>query len=296
MSDPSGVAQPEAPRLLAACWTSAGDIGPGIGDERSPIPLRERIEAVGRTGWGGFGLFHVDLEDALRTMPIEDLGRIFADNGIETVEMEFLSDWWLPEGPARGRSDDVRRLLLEAAPALGVKTIKVGGDLSSAPLPFDAYVEAFGELAEEAGRAGTRVALEPMPMANIATAADGMRLVRGAASPYGGLCIDVWHVYRAGTPFADLPSILEPSAVFVVELDDASREVSGSLWTDTVDHRRYPGEGDIDLTAFVRAIRDLDFAGPWGVEILSREHRATELEEALTRAHDTALAVLGSAS
>jgi hypothetical protein len=31
--------------LLATCWTTAGDAAPLRGDERSPLPLRERVEA-----------------------------------------------------------------------------------------------------------------------------------------------------------------------------------------------------------------------------------------------------------
>ena len=32
--------------LLATCWTTAGDAAPLRGDERSPLPLRERVEAA----------------------------------------------------------------------------------------------------------------------------------------------------------------------------------------------------------------------------------------------------------
>ena len=39
------------PTLLAACWTSAGDVMPLRGPDTSPLPIRTRIEAViGRIG------------------------------------------------------------------------------------------------------------------------------------------------------------------------------------------------------------------------------------------------------
>ena len=37
--------------LLATRWTTAGDAAPLGGDERSPVPLRERIEAAGAAGF-----------------------------------------------------------------------------------------------------------------------------------------------------------------------------------------------------------------------------------------------------
>jgi sugar phosphate isomerase/epimerase len=80
--------------------------------------------------------------------------------------------------------------------------------------------------------------------------------------------------------------------VVQVELDDADPEVVGTLFEDTRDHRRYPGEGSFDLTGFVEVVRGTGFTGPWGVEILSDAHRALPLDVGLARARDAALAVL----
>ncbi|HEX7149275.1 MAG TPA: TIM barrel protein [Actinomycetota bacterium] len=52
--------------LLATCWTTAGDAAPLRGDERSPLPLRERVEATAEAGFRGIGLLHVDLLTAER--------------------------------------------------------------------------------------------------------------------------------------------------------------------------------------------------------------------------------------
>src|SRR6188768_1063320 len=51
-------------RLLATCWTHAGDARPGRGDGASPLTVRERIEATAAAGWDGIGLPVVDLERA----------------------------------------------------------------------------------------------------------------------------------------------------------------------------------------------------------------------------------------
>ena len=48
-------------------------------------------------------------------------------------------------------------------------------------------------------------------------------------------------------------------------------------------------EGDQDVIGFIRAIREIGYTGPWGVEILSSEHRRLPLMEALKAAHDTTL-------
>ncbi len=78
-----------------------------------------------------------------------------------------------------------------------------------------------------------------------------------------------------------------------VELDDADEHVVGTLFEDTVHRRRYCGEGAFDLTGMVAALRTAGWTGPWGVEILSDEHRAVPVEAALARAADSARNILG---
>src|SRR5262249_31757631 len=112
-----------------------------------------------------------------------------------------------------------------------------------------------------------------------------------AAHPAVGLLVDAWHVGRAGTPVTDLAA-LPPERIFGVELDDFDASPLGTLFEDTRDRRRYCGEGAFDVVGMVRAMRAAGWSGPWGVEILSEEHRATDVRKALTKAFDTASAVL----
>ena len=68
-----------------------------------------------------------------------------------------------------------------------------------------------------------------------------------------------------------------------------SRKSIGTLFEDTRDRRTLVGQGAQDVVGFIRAMREVGFAGPWGVEILSIEHRQRPLIEALTVARDTTL-------
>ncbi|HVX32907.1 MAG TPA: sugar phosphate isomerase/epimerase family protein [Solirubrobacterales bacterium] len=281
-----------APDLLATCWTSAGDAAPGRGDEVSPIPLRARIEACAAAGWTGFGLLHADLEPALERGGPAALRTMFEDCGIERVELEFLGDWWT-DGERRRESDRRRDLLLRAAEGLGAGAIKVGGELGGEPVDRDRFMEEFDRLATQAGEAGTRIALEPMPMSNVATIAAGAELVREVGNPHGGLCVDVWHVRRAGTSDEELRACLPIERVFVVELDDAATAVDPrGLWEDTIHRRLLPGEGNLDVAGFVRAMEGLGWRGHWGVEVISEQHRRRPFEEGIVAAHAAASSVI----
>jgi sugar phosphate isomerase/epimerase len=283
-----------APDLIASCWTTAGDAAPLRGDEVSPLDLRARIEAAARTGWRGFGILHADLDANRDALDWPTLKSVLDDNGIVHVELEFLNDWWT-DGDRRRRSDEVRADLLRAAEVLGARHIKIGSEFGDAPVDPDRFAQAFDQLSTQARDAGTRIALEPTPWSNLPTVRSGADFVRTVANPHGGLTVDIWHVYRGGTPLEELGSFLTADLVFAVELNDARSEVQGTLFEDTINNRRLCGQGDWDVPGFIRAIRQLGFDGPWGVEIISDQHRARPLPEAVQVAYDTAVSAFNHA-
>jgi sugar phosphate isomerase/epimerase len=89
-----------ADELLATCWTTAGDAAPSREDWRSPVPLRERIEAAASAGFTGFGVLAVDLAIADREHGLSGLRTMLTDNGIVHRELEGLPDRW-SGGPER---------------------------------------------------------------------------------------------------------------------------------------------------------------------------------------------------
>ena len=276
--------------LLATCWTTAGDAAPLRGDERSPLPLRERVESAAAAGFRGIGLLHIDLVVAEREHGLAGIRSLLDDNGLVHLELELLTDWWA-DGPRRQRSDMVRSKLLSAAEALGARHIKVGPYVADQAWDHDRWVTEFAGLAEDAHRAGVRVGLEFLPWSNIPTVHDGLRLVREAGHDAGGLIIDVWHTERAGTPPAELAAV--PLRHIVgVELNDADADQVGTLFEDTANRRRLCGEGAFDLQGCIKALRAAGWTGPWGVEILSEAFRRLPVREAVAAAFATAEAQL----
>jgi sugar phosphate isomerase/epimerase len=279
--------------LLATCWTTAGDAAPSREDWRSPVQLRERIEAAAAAGFTGFGVLAVDLAVAERDHGLAGIRAMLADNGIVHLELEGLPDWW-SSGPERARSDELRRLLLAAAEALGARHLKVTPDTSGAPWDAGHWASEFARLAAQAADAGARLGIEFLPWSNVRTVHEALRLVEDAGHPAGGVVVDVWHVERAGTPVVELAE-LPPHRIVGVELNDADGEVVGTLFEDTVDRRRYCGEGSFDLPGIITALRAARWAGPWGVEILSTEHRRLDVRQAAVHAATTAREMLNSA-
>jgi sugar phosphate isomerase/epimerase len=282
-----------APRLLATCWTTAGDAAPKVRDERSPFDLGDRMRAAVAAGFEGFGIVHADLVAYRDANGLDSLRRLAEDSGVQQLELEFIGDWWT-DGDLRAASDTVRRDLFEAAAALGVPTVKIAGATDEVPEEGLFHSELHA-LAEEARGYGVRLALEPLPFASIKTIQDGARMLELVGNDNVGLCVDIWHVFRMHTPYSDIPRVLRGDQIFVVELDDGTAEPVGSMWDDTIDRRLYPGRGAFDVPAFIRAIDETGFDGYWGVEVISAAHRARPLSESLTEVRDDVLACFAQA-
>ncbi|MEV8150646.1 sugar phosphate isomerase/epimerase family protein [Arthrobacter sp. NPDC080073] len=275
------------PELIATCWTSAGNIAPLNTPEISPVPIGERLEAIASTGWAGFGLAYDDLVAARDTIGFSGLKNLIDQAGFRHVEVELLTNWW--DDSLSHEWGPQFELLLDAAEILGARFIKIGTAFGEPLDDLDFLVEPLRRLATEASKRGTRIALEPMPFSMVGSMPAAAELMRSVDMPDCGLVVDYWHVFRAGTSLEDLSRSVTAEQIFGVELNDADAEIKGTLFEDTRDNRRLCGEGDQDVTGFINTLQAIGFKGPWGVEILSEQHRKRPVREALESARSTAL-------
>ncbi len=279
--------------LIASYWTIAGDVYPMGPNEISPFPFEKRVEVAARVGYRGLGLLHADLMAVSNRLGLSEMRRILDANGMHHVELEFLSDWYT-QGAARAASDTVRKDLLEAAEALSARCIKIAPSinepkLNDVALEMPRMIESFAALSREAAKYGTSIALEIMPFSNIRTVSAALELVSTDPQPNGGLYIDIWHMARGGLDYAEVAKIPQ-QFIKAVELDDADSDIVGTLSEDTRFHRHLCGEGAFDIPAFLKAIDQAGYRGPYAVEIISREHRRLSLEEEAKRSFETAMA------
>jgi sugar phosphate isomerase/epimerase len=272
--------------LLASYWTISAGL-PHTGREYSPFDFKDRVQSAARTGFKGFGIWHADLEHVLEKYRLKEMKQILDDNGIQHVELEFLTDWFL-EGERKKLSDIRKEKLFEAAEVLGARHIKVG-DFFQEQCPLSCLIDAFAILCEEAAQHGTKVGFELMPFAMIRTLEESLAMVKGAGAPNGGIVFDLWHVVKLGIRYEEVCRVpLE--YVVGVELNDGTVHCSWSLHEDTINHRRFCGEGEFDVRGFVQGMLKAGYTGSWGIEVLSAELRTLPLEELTTRAFRTTMA------
>jgi len=279
--------------LLASYWTLAGDVDPtgAVGPDFSPFTFRERVEAIAKVGFTGMGIWHTDLYHALQSTNLADMKRILVDNGIRHLELEFLFDWFLPNGSEKkARSDEEKAKLLNAAEALGARHLKVG-DFFNTPYEMNRVVEAFAGLCKDAANAGTNILFEVMPFSMIANLTDALTMCELADADNGGLMIDTWHIVKMRTPYAELAAAPK-RFILGVELNDGYIDTPDGMdmLTETTQHRAFPGQGEFDMPGFMSAVAATGYDGPYGVEVIRADNRRRSVDELAEIGWRTAMA------
>lgn len=284
-----------APQLIASYFTLAGNIMPFASAEPAPHRLQDRVEAAAKVGFVGIGLEQTDLRHYVQTIGYDEIRRIIYGAGLDYIEIEVLTDWFA-DGERRRISDLQRDFMLEAASELGVSQIKTVGEIVLAPgagaistWPIEKVGDEFGKLCREAAAADTRVSLELVPGSAVQDLDTGRKIVEWASEPNGGMLIDIWHMARGGIAYEDVAK-LPSHLITAVEVDDAMNEQVGTIFEDTVNNRKLPGEGELDVPRFLRCIAETGYDGVYGIEMVSNEHRRRNLADA---AHASFEATMG---
>jgi sugar phosphate isomerase/epimerase len=278
--------------LLGLYWTVAGPTDPHGDREWSLFDFADRCEHAARVGMSGTGLWHSDLEHILESRDLKEMKGILEENGLKYLELEFLMNWWLPEGhEERLEHDEIRAMVLEAAGELGAHHVKVG-NIFGVPGEIPQVTEAFGRLCEEAReRTDATLVYEFMPFdVNVHELDTALEVVTGAAQPNGGLAIDTWHMSKLGIEPDDLRRVpLE--YLSWIELSDGQVEDMEDLIEETTRFRALPGEGEFDVKGYVDVAREMGYPGPWGIEVLSDELRSHPIDVIFDRAYASAMSM-----
>lgn len=229
-----------------------------------------------------------------------DMAAVVRDHGLALIEIETIAGFadagaGTPGDPARARHAGraMRESMYAMAEVFGARYVQAVGSFTG-PLEPD-VVDAFARLCDEAAEHGLDVALEFVPCTNIADAGTALRIVTEAGRPNGGLCVDVWHHTRGANDPALIDAI-PAERVVMIQLDDGPIVPRHpDFLTDTIGNRDLPGEGEFDITGFLRTLWRNGARAPVSVEILSDALAALPLDDAAKRIAEATHRVIGNA-
>ncbi|OWJ96187.1 xylose isomerase [Pseudomonas sp. A46] len=212
----------------------------------------EMVEVAARTGYSHVGLrlvpatpeehhFPLVADAALRRQTLDRL----RDTGVKVLDIEIL------RLKAETRVSDFEAVL-EAGAAFGASELLVAGnDADEARL-----TENFAALCELASRFGIHPSLEFMPWTDARDLTQARRIVENAGHPGGAILVDAFHFNRSGSQLEDLAQVA-PARLRYAQLCDVAGprpDDMEEILRQARNERRFPGEGDCDLTGLLRTL------------------------------------------
>lgn len=234
--------------------------------------LPEKLDAAATIGFDAVEIFENDL--LTYDGSPADVRRIAADLGIAIVLYQPFRDFEAMPEPQRARNLDRAERKFDVMQALGTDLVLVCGN--TLPVAIDDDARAAADLAEMAARAATRglrVGYEALAWGrHVNRWRHAWKIVREADHPALGLIVDSFHTLAVNddpSGIAELP----PEKLFFVQLADAPRLSMDALsWSRHF--RSFPGQGQLPVDDFLRAVLACGYRGPISLEVFNDEFRA----------------------
>jgi 4-hydroxyphenylpyruvate dioxygenase len=233
--------------------------------------LAEKLAAISAAGFDGVEIFENDFL-AFDGSP-RDVGRMARDAGLAITLFQPFRDFeGLPE-PQRSRAFDRAERKFDVMQELGTDLMLVCSSVSPVSLGgIDRAAADFAELGERAARRGLRVGYEALAWGrHINDHRDAWEIVRRTAHPNIGLILDSFHTLARKIDLSSIRSI--PSdKIFIVQLADAP-QIDMDLLYWSRHFRNMPGEGDLPVREFMRAVAATGYDGYISLEIFNDQFR-----------------------
>jgi sugar phosphate isomerase/epimerase len=244
--------------------------------------IPQRIEAALAAGYTHTSLSLHDVRVAQEQgSTARELARSMRDQGVSPTVLDAIGNWLpssKPHDPSRPTLEDG----LAAAEDLEVRSISVIG-MRPTQLPIEEEAEHFGVMCDRAAKIGADVHVEFAPQSAVPDLTTAWDIVRLADRPNGGILFDTWHFFRSGSDIAVL-DVIPGDRIMAVQISDATPQIEGTLFEDTLHRRRLPGDGCIDLPPIIRALHRSGGLSLVGPEVFSDELHALGAVDAATTA------------
>ncbi|ACP21493.1 putative 4-hydroxyphenylpyruvate dioxygenase protein (plasmid) [Sinorhizobium fredii NGR234] len=233
--------------------------------------LSDKLRAIAKAGFDGVEIFENDFL-AFDESPRE-VGRMVRDFGLEISLFQPFRDFeGMPE-PLRTRTFDRAERKFDLMQELGTDLVLVCSNVSPAALGgIDRTAADFRELGERAAKRGLRVGYEALAWGrHISDHRDAWEIVRRADHPNIGLILDSFHTLSRKIEVNSIRSIPKEK-IFIVQLADAPL-IDMDLLYWSRHFRNMPGEGDLPVTDFTRAVAATGYDGYLSLEIFNDQFR-----------------------
>jgi 4-hydroxyphenylpyruvate dioxygenase len=233
--------------------------------------LVEKLEAIAAAGFDGIEIFEQDF--IAHDGNPREVGELIRSMGLDITLFQPFRDFEGLPDPLRTKAFDRAERKFDLMQELGTDLVLVCSSCHpEARGGIDRAAADFAELGERAAKRGLRVGFEALAWGrHVNDHRDAWEIVRRADHKNVGLILDSFHTL-ARKIHPETIRRIPGDKIFFVQLADAPA-IDMDLLYWSRHFRNMPGEGDLAVTNFMKAVMATGYAGPISLEIFNDQFR-----------------------
>ena len=234
--------------------------------------FEEKLEAIAAAGFHGLEIFEQDL--IAHDANPREVGEMIRSMGLEITIFQPFRDFEGLPGHLRAKAFDRAEHKFDLIQELGTDLMLICSSCHPEAIGgIDRAAADFHELGDRAKKRGLRVGYEALAWGRyVNDHRDAWEVVRRADHDNIGLILDSFHtLVRKIDP--DTIRRIPGNKIFFVHFADAPAIEMDMLYRSR-HFRNMPGEGDLDMIGFTRAVMATGYSGPISLEIFNDQFRA----------------------
>jgi 4-hydroxyphenylpyruvate dioxygenase len=231
----------------------------------------EKLDAIAAAGFDGIEIFEQDF--IAHDGDPREVGEMIRAMGLEITLFQPFRDFEGLPGALRNKAFDRAERKFDLMQELGTDLVLICSSCHPEALGgIDRAADDFRELGDRAAKRGLRVGYEALAWGrHVNDHRDAWEVVRRADHPNVGLILDSFHTLSRKIDPETIRRIPGDKIFFVQLADAPAIEMDLLYWSRHF--RNMPGEGDLDVTAFMQAVMATGYAGPISLEIFNDQFR-----------------------
>ena len=250
----------------------------------------EKLEAIAAAGFDGIEIFEQDF--IAHDGDPREVGALIRSMGLDITLFQPFRDFEGLPDPLRAKAFDRAERKFDLMQELGTDLMLVCSSCHPQALGgIDRAAADFHALGERAAARGLRVGFEALAWGrHVNDHRDAWEIVRRADHRNVGLILDSFHTLARRIDPETIRRIPGDKIFFVQLADAPAIEMDLLYWSRHF--RNMPGEGDLDVTGFLRAVLATGYGGPISLEIFNDQFRGGSPRTIAQDGHRSLLALL----
>ena len=234
-----------------------------------PASLMDKIRITGEVGYDAIELWSDDLTKyEEENGSLDGVVKALGDSGLEVITLIALHGWMDSVGEKYEECLEEARRRMRQAAAIGSPYIIASPPRNVVDLHLGA--QRYRQLLEIGREYGVKPSMEFLGfVAGVNQIKHAWQVVTEADDPDGTIIMDVFHIYKGGSPLDDLKKI-PADKISIFHFNDAPASPPVEQQTDA--DRVYPGDGVAPLGDMLKIVRESGYQGVISLELFNASY------------------------